>query len=510
LIKSGRLQAKLKVSHPSDPYEQEADRVAEQVVNNNVSFSFPKFTNNNSNGTNKKINRKCDACSMENNLKDEEEKDLKISMKRTNNGGRTELSDSHSTAINSILSEIGKPLDRQTRDYMEPRFGYDFSNVRIHSDRDAVSRSSESVNALAFTVDNNIVFGNGKYNPNTKEGKRLLAHELTHVIQQTGESKYTSNFSLLQRQITEPESLLDRMNREIQELDELLFGKDGGSSGGGGSSDSWEYNPDAGEPSDSSTAPAAGAPIPSPTLPSIESSQKKMNFYHGTTWTIAKSIPKNVKPIGGGDFASGFYTHYDEDNFKALARAITWGKRIANQMREPFAGVIQFGVKESDYSDLFKDGKGKKFNLKNKDQPDYKTKQRDWLNFVTTYGREKNPAYNQKRNEWIHGRRKPQPKLNYNIIEGPFYRGVKGKEKDGSPKAEEFEPYMERGQKQIPQQIVWANEGVDLLNSDKVETQLSQYDVKTGKRQDPVIDYNSIATFDIDKITEETQMDLNQ
>ena len=65
---------------------------------------------------------------------------------------------------------------------MEPRFGYDFSNVRIHTDQ-RVAKSARSLNALAYTIENNIVFGEGQYNPKTVEGKKLLAHELTHIVQ---------------------------------------------------------------------------------------------------------------------------------------------------------------------------------------------------------------------------------------------------------------------------------------------------------------------------------------
>jgi hypothetical protein len=65
---------------------------------------------------------------------------------------------------------------------MEPQFGYDFSRVRVHSGSTA-ERSARDLNAHAFTVGNEIVFGPGRFAPETREGKSLLAHELTHVIQ---------------------------------------------------------------------------------------------------------------------------------------------------------------------------------------------------------------------------------------------------------------------------------------------------------------------------------------
>ena len=72
---------------------------------------------------------------------------------------------------------------------MGSRFGYDFSNVKIHADETA-SRSSDSVDARAYTVGNDIVFGQGQYHPDTLDGRRLLAHELTHVIQQSKLMRY--------------------------------------------------------------------------------------------------------------------------------------------------------------------------------------------------------------------------------------------------------------------------------------------------------------------------------
>jgi hypothetical protein len=83
-----------------------------------------------------------------------------------------------------INSATGRSLDPGTRSFMEPRFNRDFSNVRIHDDRKA-AESARSLDALAYTVGNNIVFDSGRYDPHSDSGKRLLAHELTHVTQQS-------------------------------------------------------------------------------------------------------------------------------------------------------------------------------------------------------------------------------------------------------------------------------------------------------------------------------------
>ena len=85
--------------------------------------------------------------------------------------------------VHEVLGSSGQPLDKATRSFMEPRFGYDFSGVRVHADSPA-SESAQSVNALAYTVGNHVVFGTGHYSPTTTTGRRLLAHELTHVMQQ--------------------------------------------------------------------------------------------------------------------------------------------------------------------------------------------------------------------------------------------------------------------------------------------------------------------------------------
>ena len=77
----------------------------------------------------------------------------------------------------------GQPLDAELRGFMEPRFGHDFGQVRVHTGPLA-SRAARSVNALAFTFGQDIVFGDGQYRPRTQEGRRLIAHELVHVIQQ--------------------------------------------------------------------------------------------------------------------------------------------------------------------------------------------------------------------------------------------------------------------------------------------------------------------------------------
>ncbi|TAH49043.1 MAG: DUF4157 domain-containing protein [Chloroflexota bacterium] len=85
--------------------------------------------------------------------------------------------------VYEVLRSPGQPLDAATRAFMEPRFGQDFSGIRVHTDSRA-AKSAHAVNALAYTVGHNVVFGAGQYAPQTSVGRRLLAHEFAHVIQQ--------------------------------------------------------------------------------------------------------------------------------------------------------------------------------------------------------------------------------------------------------------------------------------------------------------------------------------
>ncbi len=85
--------------------------------------------------------------------------------------------------VSEVLCTPGQPLDADTRTFMEPRFGHDFSRVRVHTDVKA-AESARAVNALAYTVGRDVVFGTGQYAPQSSAGQRLVAHELSHVVQQ--------------------------------------------------------------------------------------------------------------------------------------------------------------------------------------------------------------------------------------------------------------------------------------------------------------------------------------
>ena len=163
------IQAKLTISHPNDLYEQEADRVADQVLR----MPDPALAKPGVDPTPIRalsLQRKCASC------EDEE-------LQRKSNNPHTETPSTGLDTVAATLRQGGRPLDATTRSFFEPRFGVDFGNVRVHTDGPA-SRSAEAIHALAYTAGHNVVFRRGYYDPNRDSGRRLLAHELTHVVQQ--------------------------------------------------------------------------------------------------------------------------------------------------------------------------------------------------------------------------------------------------------------------------------------------------------------------------------------
>lgn len=179
LIKSGALQAKLRIGQPGDIYEQETDRVAEQVmrmpepqVSNETKVSNPAENNS--------LQRKCPGCNK--GIKIEKEEEEENLQKKEASGSTHEVTPELESSISAARSG-GQPMPESVRAFFEPRFGHDFSGVRVHTDSKA-AEAAQAVDARAYTVGRDVVFGTGQYDPGTREGRRLLVHELTHVIQQ--------------------------------------------------------------------------------------------------------------------------------------------------------------------------------------------------------------------------------------------------------------------------------------------------------------------------------------
>jgi hypothetical protein len=161
---AGTIQAKLAISSPGDAYEREADEVADKVVR--MAESAPVHPSPDA------IRRKCAAC-------EEEENTIQTQPRSSVSGGPA----LDPGAAVRAAQRGGVPLPSDVRSYFEPRFGYDFSRVRVHADGDAAD-GARAVRARAYTIGRDIVFGASEYAPATTEGRRLLAHELTHVVQQ--------------------------------------------------------------------------------------------------------------------------------------------------------------------------------------------------------------------------------------------------------------------------------------------------------------------------------------
>jgi hypothetical protein len=166
-VPSSSLQAKLTIGATDDPLEREADRIADQVL---------------AKPANRQVNRG------------------RLRIQRLS-GHPTGQSDAAPASVYQALTGPGSSLEPTLRQDMEQRFGYDFSQVQVHSDT-AAEQSARDLSANAYTVGHDIAFGAGQFAPGTHEGRRLIAHELTHVVQQSpvggnsfGRSNQTCDFT---------------------------------------------------------------------------------------------------------------------------------------------------------------------------------------------------------------------------------------------------------------------------------------------------------------------------
>jgi hypothetical protein len=203
LLTSGVIQAKLTIGKPGDIFEREADKVAEQVMR------MPDSSVAGRKGVSEhneipSIQRMCTECEEELQRKaynlelgplalghsaqeqiarqSMEEEDEELLQTKGVSGSTPEVTPSVESQINSVKGG-GQPLPESIRTFFEPRFGTDFSGVRVHTDPQA-NESAKSVNALAYTLGRDVVFSGGQYSPGTEWGKKLIAHELAHVVQQ--------------------------------------------------------------------------------------------------------------------------------------------------------------------------------------------------------------------------------------------------------------------------------------------------------------------------------------
>jgi hypothetical protein len=245
---SGVIQPKLTIGQPDDKYEEEADQVADQVMR------MPEPKGSLVNGQSPLVQRKtgCSSCGemdeeepiqtkpigdritpLVQRQVDEEEEEVqpklngndKIQRQVDEEPDEEEEEPAQLKALSNksppspvgpglqasvqSLKGGGKPLSAASRAFFEPRFGRDFSGVRVHHDPQA-AKAAQAVNAQAFTMGRNVVFGAGKYSPATAAGKRLLAHELTHVMQQAHTGR-----RLLQRKAKPPQKAGKKNLRQV-------------------------------------------------------------------------------------------------------------------------------------------------------------------------------------------------------------------------------------------------------------------------------------------------------
>jgi len=163
----------LRVGEPDDSFEQEADRVAEEVLAGGTKQGWSLSTIRA--GT--RVQRKC-ACGGSAECEDCKEKE-KL-QRKASGPARTGLAP---PIVHEVLNSSGRPLDPLTRRFFEPRFRHDLSHVRVYTDARA-AESAKAVDALAYTVGNRLVFGAGQFKPESARGRKLLAHELAHTVQQ--------------------------------------------------------------------------------------------------------------------------------------------------------------------------------------------------------------------------------------------------------------------------------------------------------------------------------------
>lgn len=225
-----RVQSALEVGAPNDVYEREADRVAEQVMRTTES---PVEVKPNLSGVEPSVQRMCSRCrdrfeqgkpldcpECERSVPEHEavqrSRTVRPRLQRQTIGHRLqrqcacgvravggECERCHETRlqrtaagpgpdssgapaiVDQTLQSPGRPLDRGTRTFMEDRFGHDFGHVRVHTDGTA-AESAQAVGARAYTVGSHIVFARGEYDTASNDGRQLMSHELTHVVQQGG------------------------------------------------------------------------------------------------------------------------------------------------------------------------------------------------------------------------------------------------------------------------------------------------------------------------------------
>ena len=205
LLRAGVLQAKLAVSHPRDAAEREADAMAERVM------ATPARCCSEHGPT-----EPCATCRQSGASSPHAGNQA---VQRSVRGRGNPRTGDAPRSVERVLRSEGRPLDTRARAFFEPRFGRSFEDVRVHTDR-AAQESARSIQAHAYAAGEHLVFDAGQFAPDTDAGKRLLAHELTHVVQQEASPR------AVQRQFAFPFPLDEKLdpNATPESLYESSFG----------------------------------------------------------------------------------------------------------------------------------------------------------------------------------------------------------------------------------------------------------------------------------------------
>ena len=213
------LQTKLTVGEPNDKFEKEADRVADEVMRMPEPRALETAEISSSASPTRiqrvcpeceeqlgsrpvAIQRMCPECDEELHRQPMEEEEEETIQAKEISARTPEVTPGVQAQISGLQGN-GQRLPESVRAFFEPRLGYNFSQVRIHANQ-GTAESARVLNARAFTVGEHVVFGSGEYRPGTSDGRRLLGHELTHVVQQRRGLGLT-----LQRQAVAPPNYRD-------------------------------------------------------------------------------------------------------------------------------------------------------------------------------------------------------------------------------------------------------------------------------------------------------------
>jgi hypothetical protein len=168
MVRSGTLQAKLSIGQPGDKYEQEADRIADDVM---LKFEAPHGAHN-------------QMIPDEEKVKDNKQVQ-KIGILTTDHETHNGVLHHAEEAISAASTSNGQPLPANLHSKFEQALGVDLGSVRIHTDQQS-EKANEAINSKAYTIGSDIHFNTGRYNPDSSEGQHLLAHEVVHTVQQVG------------------------------------------------------------------------------------------------------------------------------------------------------------------------------------------------------------------------------------------------------------------------------------------------------------------------------------